>query len=151
MNDNFVAIKEDVEHILALLDYQASVLVSQNKAAILIEIELQNPGLLIGQGGEGLFSLQHIARLVLDKKLAPEGTTIVLDVNHYHQRREELTQKSIKKCIERVKITGMEEVLPPMNSFERRLAHEFIATFSGITSTSVGEGKERRVIIKLAK
>ena len=37
--------------------------------------------------------------------------------------------------------------LPPMNSYERRLVHTAVSEISGVRTESVGEGRERRVVI----
>jgi spoIIIJ-associated protein len=38
--------------------------------------------------------------------------------------------------------------LPPMNAYERRLVHMKVATKSDLETDSIGEGDERRVVVK---
>jgi predicted RNA-binding protein Jag len=61
-------------------------------------------------------------------------------------RDPELEQKA-RDTAERVRDTGQEVTLPAMGSRERWIVHNAIRDIEGVTSTSVGEGDQKRVKI----
>ena len=54
----------------------------------------------------------------------------------------------VDTAVKKVKETGMEEMLPPMNPYERMLAHQRVSGISGVTSYSEGVGTERRIFVE---
>jgi len=139
-------VKEKTEKILTLLsvDYKTNVSADENK--ISISISSEDKALLIGHRGDNLFSLRYIIALVLRESL-PEGTSITVDVGGYLKDKEKRIEGIVLNAIKRVSETGMEEMLPPMNPYERMLAHQKVSEKKGITSYSEGEGPERRMFI----
>lgn len=74
----------------------------------------------------------------------------MIDINNYRKKREdlilELARATARKClIEKIEIS-----LPIMNAYERRLVHLELVQNPDIKTESVGEGRERKVIIKPA-
>lgn len=87
----------------------------------------------------------RILRLVAKKY--DEGP-ITVDVNGFHHDREKLVAELAKAGAKKSAITKTDVVLPPMNSFERHLVHDEIATRPDLRTESIGEGTNRRVVIK---
>jgi spoIIIJ-associated protein len=75
----------------------------------------------------------------------------VVDINYYRKERERLIIELAKAGAKKAKLSQEDVVLPPMNSYERRLIHMEIASNPDLTTESVGEGKERHVVIKVIK
>ncbi len=148
MENELLTIKRETEKVLSLLDCEAKVLVRKRDEAVLVDIEMSSPGLLIGTEGEGLWSLQNILRLLVDKKLPETGRLLVLDINGYRQRWLDRIKHQVEKAISRVVHTQKEEKLPPMNAFERRFVHQFVNSVHGVKSESINEGFNRCVVIK---
>lgn len=71
-----------------------------------------------------------------------------IDVNNYRKKREdlilELARASARKCL----IEKQEISLPIMNAYERRLVHMELIKNPDIKTESLGEGRERKVIIR---
>ncbi len=90
-------------------------------------------------------SLDHLLGLLFRKhKQAP----FVLDVNYYRRERERLIAELARASAKKAMITKTDVELPPMNGYERRLVHMEITTHPELKTESVGEGKDRRVVIK---
>lgn len=92
--------------------------------------------------------LEYLINLVLKKYKKPQ---YVVDINYYRRERERLIIELARAGAKKAKISKEDVVLPPMNSYERRLVHMEIASNPDLTTESVGEGKERHVVIKLIK
>ena len=75
--------------------------------------------------------------------------SIFFDINNYRQERENLISELARAAAKKVIATKAEVSLPAMNSYERRLVHVALAVHPEVTTESIGEGKERCVVIKL--
>lgn len=115
-----------------------------------INIETEFSGLLIGRRGETLEALQHILRLIIAKEIG-EFTPVVVDISGYKAIREQEIQDMARAIAEKVVNSGGTESLPPMNSYERRLAHLVLQEIEGVEGESEGEGPERKIVIRPKK
>ncbi len=113
-----------------------------------LNIEAEDPAVLIGHRGDGLYALQHILRLLLIRQ--GHDTSVVVDVGGYRQRAEEQLKDTARSKAEEVRATGRLAVLSPMTSYERRLVHMVVTEFDDLVTESLGEGGNRRVMIKKA-
>lgn len=73
---------------------------------------------------------------------------VVIDVNNYRKKREDLILELARAAARKAVATKEEISLPPMNAFERRLIHSELAGRPDLKTESLGEGKERYVIVK---
>ncbi|HEY4500068.1 MAG TPA: R3H domain-containing nucleic acid-binding protein [Candidatus Paceibacterota bacterium] len=74
--------------------------------------------------------------------------TFIVDINNYRREREHLITELAKAAARKVLVQKKEVALPAMNGYERRLVHMELASRPDVKTESVGEGKERCVIIK---
>ena len=94
-------------------------------------------------------SLNHVLQMIAKKN---DAKPIFLDVNNYRHEREGLIAELARAAAKKVTATKQEVSLPAMNSYERRLVHVELAVHPDVTTESLGEGKERYIVIKpLAK
>ena len=70
-----------------------------------------------------------------------------MDTEQYRERREEILVNLAHKLASRVKSTGHEVVVDPMNPQDRRIVHLALQDDEAVTTFSRGEGSFRRVII----
>ncbi|MBU0648134.1 protein jag [Patescibacteria group bacterium] len=112
----------------------------------------RDTALLIGKQGDNLHALQYIFRLVARAKFDLEHGAdryITIDVMDYRQRQiDNLTVLAKKKAREALE-TGKDIPLEPMSAFERRIIHMALKDDPQIATTSTGEGRDRRVTIKV--
>ena len=116
---------------------------------VLVSIEVDKPGNLIGIKGRNLNALQTILPLIVKNKLE-KWIKIVLDVNNYRAEQKERLIGMVNNLANKVIETKNEIHLAEMSSYERRLCHLAAKSIEGIVSESEGEGEERHVVLKLA-
>ena len=91
--------------------------------AVLFDIKGESLGILIGKHGQTLDALQYLANLAANQGLVEERLRILLDVEHYRDRREETLKSLGRRLAEKVRRTGVRVVLEPMNRHERKIIH----------------------------
>lgn len=150
MPDYLKKAKEHSNNLLKKLGFEAEAIIVEKDGIVYINIAADDPGLLIGKGGEGLTALEHIIRLLLNAEME-DHRNVVLDIAGYRNKKSENVKKFAHDKAFMVLSTGIEEVMPPMSSYERRIIHLTCANIADIETESVGEGRERRVVIKPKK
>ncbi len=76
------------------------------------------------------------------------ASMIYVDVNNYRKERERLIIEIAKAAARKVLMTKNEVMLPAMNAYERRLVHTELAIRPDVKTESVGERKDRCVVVK---
>ncbi len=115
----------------------------------LITIEGEGVSALIGHHGDTLEAFQYLVNLAANKKDDEDRqyTRITINIENYREKREETLRKLADKMAAKVKKTGRNVALEPMNAYERRIIHAEIQTIEGVSTNSVGSEGNRRVII----
>ena len=90
-------------------------------------------------------SINHLFQMIAKKNAAE---LVFLDVNNYRQERENLIAELARAAAKKAVTTKGDVSLPAMNSYERRLVHVELAVHPEVITESVGDGKERYVVIK---
>jgi spoIIIJ-associated protein len=101
---------------------------------------------LIGQNGDTLRALQFMVSSAL-KNGSYELYRVNVDVADYKKQRAERLAERAQDWLKRVKESGAPMDLEPMNSADRRIIHK-IAEENGLETISVGEGRERHVLLR---
>ena len=113
-----------------------------------INIESEEPSLLIGHDGENIFALQNLLKIMIWNK-QPGEYKILLDVDDYRKRQEENVIKLAQRKADMVLKTQRPQSLPAMSPYFRRLVHLYLAEkFNTLLTESVGEGDFRHITIK---
>ena len=115
----------------------------------LITITGEGVSALIGHHGDTMEAFQYLVNLAANKK-DDEGrqyTRINIDVENYREKREETLRKLAAKVAAKVKKSGKNIALEPMNAYERRIIHAEIQKIDGVSTNSVGVEGNRRVIV----
>jgi len=140
--------KKFVKDITVGMGIEDVVLESQRtENYIKITMHSENSSLLIGKGGRTLASLQTLLRAAISKEV-PFKVNVVLDVENYKIRQEHNIERLAKKLAKEVIKTKEPITMDSMNSYERRLVHNVLGNFKGITTESEGEEPNRKVVIK---
>ena len=103
--------------------------------------------LLIGKNGQNLAALEHIIRAASYRN-TDNSPRVVVDVNDYRQNRAEQLVQMTRQVVSRVRDTRRSQALLPMAPHERRIVHMELASYTDVASESIGEGENRRVVIK---
>ena len=126
----------------------ADVSVEEKDDSILIKIEGEDIGIVIGRRGETLDSLQYLTSLVVNKS-KENYKRVVIDIENYRQKREETLVKLANKLADRVMKYKKNITLEPMNPYERRVIHSSLQNHKYVQTYSVGDEPNRKVIITL--
>ena len=118
-------LKEILEQVLIKLetDYTKISVEEDEKDVYDINIESDDPSMLIGYHGENIQALQHLLKTLVWKKAESENFNILLDVDGYRKRQEENILALAERKIEGVRKNGRPQTLPPMSPFFRRKIH----------------------------
>lgn len=118
-----------------------------NNESFNITLITSNNSLLIGKEGKNLQALQNILRQSLKVKTGI-SIKLNLDISNYKVKKLSTLEREIKKIAREVKKSKLDVSLDPMNSYERRHIHNLISEYENLTTESIGEGKERHIVIK---
>jgi spoIIIJ-associated protein len=119
----------------------------EDEDVIICNIKTEDSSFLIGQYGLNLQSLQHIARVIIRKKII-QPVNFILDVNSYRQEKKDSVVRLARNLAEEV-ISGKSEiVMRLMTAYERRIVHMELSKNDRIKTESIGEGESRRIVIK---
>ena len=135
-----------VEGLLKHMGVRAQVSVRPGAEPITLDISGRDLGALIGWRGETLRALQSVTNVMVGKHLA-EGERIIVDVERYRQRREHTVREIAMRAARQVKMTGDAITLDAMQPFERRAIHLALEGDPDVTSGSIGEEPDRRVVV----
>lgn len=110
-------------------------------------VDPEGMGLLIGRHGQTLEALHEIVRSAVQRKTG-ERCRVVVDVEDYRKRRRSQLAERAGETARRVRRTGKQESLEPMNPFERKIVHDAASEVGGVETSSEGEDPRRRVVIR---
>jgi spoIIIJ-associated protein len=121
---------------------------SEEADTIVLGIKTSNPGVLIGRHGHTLDALQYIVNIITNKEFEePERRKIIVDIEGYKERREDIVSKYAREKAEIVKKNGKKIALCYMNAVERRIVHLVLQDEPLLSTYSEGTEPFRRVII----
>ena len=100
-----VRARQVVAELLYKMGISAQVFIRQTEDPVMIDVAGDNLGLLIGWRGETLRAFQTVVNLILNEGRA-DRRRLVVDVEHYRNRREETVKEMALRLAERVRRTG---------------------------------------------
>lgn len=151
-------IKKVIEELIAVMrvDPYIEVEISKDFPAIseptvAINIKSQSGSLLIGRDGSNIPALEHMIRLLVAKKIGKDERPpfFIIDINDYRKQKIEQLKDLAERIGREVKLKKKPVELKPMPAYERRIIHLSLANSFYVTTESIGEEPERRVVVKL--
>ena len=114
-------------------------------------IELNVPsthmnGFLIGQRGETVRAFQYLISSALRSQNFAHARVSV-DVADYKKNRAGRLERQAEDWFKEVRDSGQPKDLAPMSAADRRVIHK-AATDYGLATESIGEGRERHIVLK---
>jgi spoIIIJ-associated protein len=104
-------------------------------------------GILIGRHGQTLEALQDLVRAAVQRR-TEDRCRVMVDVEDYRKRRRAQLAAKAREAANRVKRSGRQERLEPMNAYERKIVHDAAGEIAGVETASEGEDPERRVVVR---
>lgn len=119
------------------------------ESTIPINLKMEEPQVLIGEGGQTLLEVQRLLKMILQKKIASGAHFYIdLDINDYKRKKLDYLKDLAKSAADEVSLIKKEKYLPPMSAYDRRVIHMELSSRQDIITESVGYEPERMVSIK---
>ena len=147
MAENTEIAKKLIQELFDNLGIKDSFDLNESEESIDIVINSDDPGLIIGHHGDTLDSMQLVLSLMLAKKLG-EFKRVSVEVGDYKKNRSDYLKNLAVQTKERALSEGQEIFLPNLKSWERREVHMHLSEDPDVISESVGEGKDRTLVVK---
>lgn len=111
-----------------------------------VELDGDDMGVVIGKRGETLDALQHLTSLNVNTGDG-DFIKVSLDTEGYREKRIKTLENLAAKLASKVAKTRHNVTLEPMNSYERRIIHASLQDNEFVTTYSVGQSPNRKVVI----
>jgi spoIIIJ-associated protein len=106
--------------------------------------------LLARHRGEPIKALQHVVDMAFGRNLDDEKR-IFVDALAYRKGKDIELRQMAKLLAEKVKDSGVDQQLGPLNPYERRIVHMAVAEIPGVATESIGDAFSKTVHISLRK
>ena len=144
--------KQFVEQLVSKMNLNCTVTSSEDTDAIKVIVTGDDVGTIIGRRGETLDSIQYLINLHVNKDRHGEDyKRIILDTENYRAKREETLIRLANSMASKVVKYRKDMLLEPMNPYERRIIHASLQDHRYVTTRSVGEEPNRKIVVTLKK
>ena len=142
-----------IQNVVSDMGLDAKVALAKHEGdEALITVDGESAGILIGHHGDTLDSLQYLANLSANRKIAGEKreyVKVTVDIEGYRAKREETLRTLARRMAEKVLRNKRSVMLEPMNPYERRIIHSEIQEIKGVSTNSIGSENNRKIVIYL--
>lgn len=118
-----------------------------DEGELILDLDGEDLSVLIGRHGATIQSFQQMVSLITSIKLGYKYP-VTIDVHGYKSRQknklEDLAYKMANKALNQNRKVN----LRPMSPYDRRIIHMILSDEQDVETYSVGEGKDRHVVIK---
>jgi len=150
MPDATQPILEFLNRFTTALGINASVDVEPSPDGPRLNITGEQAEILVRHRGEPLKALQHVVDMAYGRSL-PDDQRVFVDALGYRKGKDVELRQMAKLLAEKVKQTGVDQQLGPLNPYERRIVHIAVAEVPGVTTESIGDAFSKTVHISLRK
>ncbi len=143
-------IQDTLQRILDLLGVSVTEIVSEKDektGSIRFMVSTPDSAMLIGEHGARLLALNHLIKR-MEEHRGSEQTSFIIDVNDYQKKRIEDIRAKAHMLAERARYFKSSVEMDPMSSYERMIVHAEFTDASDIKTESLGQGRERRVVLR---
>lgn len=141
------AVEQTLQRIVDLMGFRLTVRSSASpQGSVTLRLEGADEKLLKQRGGELLLALQFLLNRMA-RRSWPDLARVHVTTDSDGGRRDEQLVELAREAAQQVSQTGRTRKLRPMNAYERRLVHLTVREFTGLTSSSDGDGAMKSVRI----
>ena len=144
------SIADFLSRFVAALGITAAVSVEETADGPRLNLTGDEAELLVRHRGEPLKALQHVVDMAFSRSL-PDNTRVFIDALEYRKGKDIEMRNMAKFLAGKVKDTGLDQQMGPLNPYERRIVHMAVAEVPGVTTESVGDAFSKTVLISLRK
>ncbi len=149
-DDPSETIKLFLQDILSQMGLSPEVEVTEENRYYNANIECNDSSLIIGRRGEVLKSLQYLTSQVVSRAYNTR-IRVFLDTENYRQKHRKQLEELAKKTAEKVVTAKRDFMLDPMSSYDRRIIHTVLQNENNVSTYSVGDEPNRKVVISFEK
>jgi len=139
-----------LNRFVAALGITATVQVDDTPDGPRFNLSGEEAELLVRHRGEPIKALQHVVDMSFGRTLADDRRVFV-DALEYRRGKDVELRQMAKLLAAKVKSSGLDQQLGPLNPYERRIVHMAVAEVAGVTTESVGDAFSKTVLISLRK
>lgn len=134
--------------LVEAMGFRATVSTEIDEDDVLVRIEGENLGVLVGPRGATLQAIEELVRAVAQHTSSGHSARVHVDVAGYRERRRAALAAFAEQIASEVRESGAERALEPMGSSDRKVVHDTVADLDGVMTISEGEEPRRRVVIR---
>ncbi len=121
--------------------------VTEDHGAWKIAITSADEHALVGRDNEKYEALSHLLKRMIAKEHGEE-IKVIIDINGMRAKNEEALKAKAKIIAGRAREFKTDVEMEPMSSYERMLIHAALDGEPNIKTESIGEGRQRRLVVK---
>ncbi len=141
-------IKLTIKNLTDLLGFEPlEINVTKQPGVFVIDLHTQDEKTFLGKDNERFNAFSHLAKKMLAKDV-DEDTKFVIDINNLRGKNDDALKIRANILADRARSFKKDMEFPPMTSYERRVVHSALEGSPFIKTESVGEGKERHLVIR---
>ena len=148
-SDAAVRVRTMLEHVAAALGVRCRIEIAEEDGSLTATCTGDELGILIGKHGVTIDALQTLAGAIVSHG-AEERANVVVDAAGYRERRRRTVEAVAVRSAEEALREGTRVKLEPMTAAERRLVHERLKDYDGVSTVSEGDEPNRYVVVELA-
>lgn len=147
MEEAIVYAKKYLEDMLSFFGLNTDVYATSDDEVIQLNVPSTHlNGFLIGQHGDNMRSLQYLTSTAL-KNNSFENNRVNVDIAGYKQQRADRLRETAESWVKQVRDSKEQMELKPMNAADRRIVHQLASEY-GLETESVGDGRDRHIMLK---
>lgn len=141
--------QEALAEILRLMGIDATIEVKPGEVEeeIILDIQGDSGGLLIGRRGQTLEALQYLLTRIVGERQGREGPEIIVDTEKYGERRRKGLEDMALRLGEKAKRERRTVTLDALSAPDRRVVQRVLGDDPWLTTKSLGRGAYRRLLI----
>ena len=132
------AVERFLERLETVFPLELTYQVRKRADIVFVVFDGPDKAALLRGDGSLLLALQHVLN-----KISP--VKVQVDCEFYRKRKEKKLRDYAQRVARQVAESGRDEVLEPMNPYERRIVHIVANETPGVTSESLGDGFLKKV------
>ncbi|MDD5843219.1 MAG: KH domain-containing protein, partial [Solobacterium sp.] len=112
-----------------------------------VVLDAENNAIIIGKAGQTLRAISLVLKAAVNSTFH-KRINVIVDVNHYKEDRYKKVKAIARRVAREVVKSHVDAELDPMPNDERKVIHQYLQDFKGVTTVSIGEGSKRHLVIK---
>jgi spoIIIJ-associated protein len=137
---------EFLNRFTAALGIKSPVDVEETPDGPRLNLSGEEAEILVRHRGEPIKALQQVVDMAFGR-LFDDERRVFVDALAYRKGKDLELKQMARLLADKVKETGLDQQIGPLNPYERRIVHLVVAEIPGVASESIGDAFSKVVII----